>query len=80
MAETRTGPAQWLDRTLPKRKRTYDLADFPDHHFAAVRCMVCDNTWTALYPVGANPNRITCRACGAKDSEIVEYFKRIWKQ
>lgn len=79
MAELRTGVESWLGRTLPKLKKIKDLADYPDHHCAAFRCMLCDTIWTALYPVGANVNTMQCRECGAKDSEMLEYFKRIWK-
>jgi hypothetical protein len=73
------GPLSWLDQTPPKRKRIRGIADFPDHHFAAFKCMVCDNTWTALYPLETNPHRMQCRVCDARDSEMVTYFKRIWK-
>ena len=73
------GPLSWLDRTPPKRKRTRDLAEFVDHHLAVFRCMVCDEVWNVVYPMGADTQRMQCKECGAQDSEMVGYLKRIWK-
>lgn len=75
-----TGLQSWLDRIPPKRKRTRDISEFPDHHLAAFRCMLCDEVWNAVYPLAADPMRMQCRSCGAKDSEMIVYLKRIWKQ
>lgn len=73
-------PESWLDRSLPKLSKKFSLDDYPNHHFAEIRCMNCGNVFLSLYPVAANPLRLECAGCGAQDSEVARYLKFIHVQ
>lgn len=74
------GLTAWENRKIRRPKSVRSITDYPDHHVAVVGCRNCGNEMTAMYPNGVDPNRMECPSCGAKDSEIVEYIQRVWKQ
>lgn len=70
----------WTDRTVAPLRRKHDITDYPDYHVAKVRCIGCNNTAIAVYPPECNVLRMECPECGTRESEIVRYIKRVWKQ
>jgi hypothetical protein len=71
----------WMHRELPRLAPPRDVLDsYADHHIALVKCRGCEHQAVAVYPVECDVLRMECPFCGVRDSEIVQYVKRVWKQ
>lgn len=72
----------WENRQEPEPNllQAFNEADYPDHHLARVECLNCGAVSKVLYPNGCNVLRMLCPHCGARETEVVKYLKRIWKQ
>ena len=39
-------------------------------HASSVKCCICTNEWTAVYPAGTDEDALECESCGAKDAKV----------
>lgn len=69
-----------MDRQGSVLPAVFDERDYPNHHIAKLRCRSCGTDWDAVYPQSVDTTRVECYNCGARDSEVAQYVKFIYKQ